>query len=63
MPTPLFAASASPYPIRLAIKKARANERRWRREAEALDALLETRLAQIAAGTWPPARPDDTTGA
>lgn len=51
--TPLYAEHASPENIRAAIKKARANRDRWQREVDGLGRLLDTRLGQIDAGTWP----------
>ncbi|MFF2411778.1 hypothetical protein [Streptomyces sp. NPDC058092] len=51
----LYAEHASPESIRIEIKKARAARDRWQRHVEGLARLLDTRLGQIDAGTWPPA--------
>lgn len=51
--TDLYAEHASPASIRIEIKKARTTRDRWSRHINALTHLLDTRLAQIEAGTWP----------
>ncbi|MEU8623259.1 hypothetical protein [Streptomyces sp. NPDC048669] len=51
--TDLYAEHASPDSIRIEIKKARTTRDRWSRHINALTRLLDTRLAQIDAGTWP----------
>lgn len=55
--TDLFAENASPDAIRHEIKKARATRDRWERRVTALAGLLDQRLGQIEAGTWPPNTP------
>lgn len=53
--TALYAEHASPESIRIEIKKARAARDRWQRHVDGLARLLDTRLGQIEAGTWPAA--------
>ncbi|MEV8101110.1 hypothetical protein [Streptomyces sp. NPDC088135] len=53
--TALYAEHASPESIRIEIKKARAARDRWQRHVDGLAHLLDTRLGQIDAGTWPAA--------
>jgi hypothetical protein len=50
---PLFAIHASPEAIETAIREAEGTSRRYANKASALRGLLDTRRAQIAAGTWP----------
>ena len=59
--TALYAECASPEEIRIEIKKARATAARWQRHVDGLTALLDTRLGQIEAGTWPPTDEGETT--
>lgn len=56
----LFAEHASPDSIRAEMAKARATRDRWQRHVDSLARLLDTRLAQIEAGTWP-TTPDHAT--
>ncbi|MEU3656448.1 hypothetical protein AB0E67_27305 [Streptomyces sp. NPDC032161] len=58
--TALYAECASPESIRIEIKKARAARDRWQRHIDGLARLLDTRLAQIDAGTWPPTTEETT---
>ncbi|MFE0079202.1 hypothetical protein [[Kitasatospora] papulosa] len=58
--TTLYAENASPDSIRNEITKARATRDRWQRHVDELARLLDTRLGQIDAGTWPPT-PDHAT--
>ncbi|MER7813841.1 hypothetical protein [Streptomyces sp. NPDC096153] len=51
---PLYAIHASPESIEIAIREAEATSKRYANKASALRGLLDTRRAQIAAGTWPP---------
>lgn len=51
---PLFAENAAPEAIRHQIKLARANRDQCQRRIDNLARLLDTRLGQIDAGTWPP---------
>ncbi|MFE3583717.1 hypothetical protein [Streptomyces vinaceus] len=51
--TEQFTRHASPDAIRAEIKKARANRDRWQRRVDEMARLLDTRLGQIDAGTWP----------
>ena len=51
---PLYAIHASPESIEHDIRTAEATSRRYANKASALRGLLDTRRAQIAAGTWPP---------
>ncbi|WP_030975192.1 hypothetical protein [Streptomyces sp. NRRL S-1824] len=51
--TALYAECASPDSIRIEIKKARVVRDRWQRHVDGLARLLDTRLGQIEAGTWP----------
>ncbi len=46
---------ASPVAIRAHLKDVRAAEARWRKLGDKLEAMLAERLAQVEAGTWPPA--------
>lgn len=50
---PLYALHASPESIEIAIREAEATSQRYAKKASALRGLLDTRRAQIAAGTWP----------
>lgn len=50
---PLWAEHASPESILHQLDLARANRDRWQRHTEALTRLLDHRLGQIEAGTWP----------
>lgn len=58
--TDLYAANASPDSIRNEIKKARAARDQWQRHVDGLARLLDTRLAEIDAGTWPPTPTEET---
>lgn len=58
---PLYAIHASPESIEIAIREAEATSRRYANKASALRGLLDTRRAQIAAGTWPTPKQDQTT--
>lgn len=58
---PLFAIHASPEAIEIAIREAEGTSRRYANKASALRGLLDTRRAQIAAGTWPPDTEKPTT--
>ncbi|WP_331731835.1 hypothetical protein OG298_45170 (plasmid) [Streptomyces sp. NBC_01005] len=51
--TDLYAANASPDSIHARLAKARTQRDRWQRHIEGLTRLLDTRLGQIEAGTWP----------
>lgn len=52
--SPLYVENASPDSIRHQIKLARDNRDRWQRRVDDLARLLDQRLGQIDAGTWPP---------
>ncbi|MFC6081019.1 hypothetical protein [Sphaerisporangium aureirubrum] len=52
--TDLVTEHASPEGIRADLAKARSERASWDRRITRLTALLEQRLAQIEAGTWPP---------
>lgn len=49
----LYAAHASPESIQIQLKKTRAEGRRIERRITWLEALLERRTAERAAGAWP----------
>lgn len=51
--TALYAECASIESIQIEIGKAEHQARAYSRKAERLRQLLDTRRAQIAAGTWP----------
>lgn len=55
---PEYIENASPESIRHQIKLTRAYRDRWQRRVDVLARLLDTRLGQIDAGTWP-GRPED----
>lgn len=55
----LFATNASPEAIEFAIREADATSQSYAKKASALRGLLDTRRAQIAAGTWPPPKDDN----
>lgn len=52
--TPGFIAHASPEAIAWHLAEARKAEIAWSRHCARLSALLDERLAQVRAGTWPP---------
>lgn len=58
--TQLYADSASPDSIRAELKKARTTRDRWSRHVDGLARLLDTRLAQVEVGTWPPTTEEPT---
>ena len=53
-----FRKHAAPGAIKVFLKRARANARRWENEAWALADLLDERRQQMAAGEWPEKKAD-----
>mgnify|MGYP001592822439 CR=1 FL=1 len=56
-----YAKSASPQSIRAYLAKAQARQRAANCGVAWLTELLDQREAEVAAGTWPPPKPDANT--